>query len=132
VPQCWLAGAGAAQANIMIYTRLSNFNTVTSARGFDTYDDLILHQFSGSPLTRSADVYSYNVSSSDGLFGAGNPGDAWPTSNTLADPILFFNFSSGVMAFGGNFFTSDVLGLFSPVGHFALTALDSTGIAVSY
>jgi hypothetical protein len=50
----------------------------------------------------------------------------------LADPIVFSNFSSAVMAFGGNFFASDVLGLFSPVGHFALTAVDSTGSAVSY
>jgi hypothetical protein len=68
-----LVGAGATQANIMIYTSPSDFNTVTSARDFDTYDDLILNQFSGSPLTRSAGVYSSNVSSSDGLFGAAKP-----------------------------------------------------------
>jgi hypothetical protein len=120
-----LMTAVAAHADITIFTNKAAFDAAVTAPGVDTFNDLIVMPYPAS-LTRSAGGYSYTVSSTDGLYGAGVPGDSWLSNNTLTQPMVFSNFSGGVTAFGGNFFGSDVSGLFTPGSSVTLTANDGT------
>ncbi|TFW30999.1 PEP-CTERM sorting domain-containing protein [Massilia horti] len=120
-----LLAATAAQADITIYTSQSAFNSAVTAPGVDTYNDLSIMYYD-SPMSRMAGAYSYTVSSENGLYGAGVPGDRWLSNNSLFDPIVFSGFSGGVTAFGGNFFGTDVNGQFTPNTSVTLTAMDGT------
>jgi hypothetical protein len=121
--------AAAAQADITVYTSYADFLAAVQAPGVDSFDDLRVDPY-GESLHRSAGGYGYNVYAATGLFGAGGSGgDFWLSNNAPAAPIVFSNFSSGVNAFGGNFFASDVLGQYA-TGNVVLTAID--GSAVSY
>jgi hypothetical protein len=120
-----LLGAASAQADITVYTSQAAFNAAVSAPGVDTYDDLSVQLYAPS-LLRNAGAYQYTVASTNGLYGAGGPSDFWLSNNTRSDPMTFSGFSSGVNAFGGNFFGSDVSGLFSPGSTMILTASDGT------
>jgi hypothetical protein len=120
-----LMTAVAAHADITVFTDKASFDAAVTAPGVDTFNDLVVMPYPAS-LTRSAGGYTYTVSSPDGMYGAGVPGDAWLSNNTLTQPMTFSNFSGGVTAFGGNFFGSDVSGLFVPGTSVTLTANDGT------
>jgi hypothetical protein len=120
-----LFGAASAQADITVYTSQSAFNAAVTAPGVDNYDDLTVQLYSPT-LIRTAGAYQYTVSSTNGLYGAGGPTDFWLSNNTRSDPMTFSGFSAGINAFGGNFFGSDVSGLFSPGSTMVLTASDGT------
>lgn len=122
------AVSSAAQASIVLYTDQAAFLAAVTAPGVDTFDDLG-PQFYDSPLARMAGPYAYTASAPNGLFGAGNPGDAWLSSNLQPDTITFSNFSANISAFGGNFFASDAAGQFTP-GNVVLTAVD--GVSLTY
>jgi hypothetical protein len=120
-----LCAAAAAQADITVYTSQADFLAAVEAPGVDSYDDLTLMQY-GETLSRYAGGYSYDVYSSTGLWGAGGDGgDYWLSNNDRVRPIVFTNFGSGVSAFGGNFFGSDVLGQYT-TGNVILTAIDGS------
>jgi hypothetical protein len=124
-----LCASAAAQADITVYTSQADWLAAVQAPGTDTYDDLVLAPY-GESLARNAGAYTYNVYSATGLWGAGGTGgDYWLSNNTAIAPIVFSGFGSGVTAFGGNFFTSDVLGQYT-TGNLILTAID--GSALSY
>ena len=122
-----LCAAAAAQADITVYTSEADFLAAVQGTGVDTYNDLSIQQY-GETLNRTAGGYTYDVYSATGLWGAGGEGgDYWLSNNTAIAPIVFTNFSGGVSAFGGNFFTSDVLGQYT-TGNLILTAMDGTAL----
>jgi hypothetical protein len=116
--------AAAAHAEITVYTSQAAFLAAVKAPGVDTFNDLVGPQPGSDLLNRTAGGYTYDVYSADGLFGAdGGPGDSWLSNNNNSHPIVFSNFSGGVRAFGGNFFTIDVMGGYT-LGNVVLTAVD--------
>jgi hypothetical protein len=123
-----LCAAAAAQADITVYTSQADFLAAVQAPGVDTYDDLTIAPY-GEALGRNAGAYTYNVYAATGLWGAGGAGgDYWLSNNTAIAPLVFSGFSGGVTAFGGNFFTSDVLGQYT-TGNLVLTAIDGTALS---
>jgi hypothetical protein len=121
-----LCAASAAHADITIYTNQSAFLAAVSAPGVDTYDDLEIQLYDPT-LNRSAGSYSYTATAPLGLFGAGSGADRWLSNNARTDSITFADFSSGVSAFGGNFFASDAAGQFV-FGNMVLTASDGSSL----
>jgi hypothetical protein len=124
-----LLGAGAAaRADITVYTSQADFLAAVSAPGYDSFDDLSIAPYDPT-LARSAGAYSYQAYSPAGLWGAGGAGgDYWLSNEDGLAPIVFSNFSGGVSAFGGNFFTSDITGQYE-VGNLVLTADDGTTLS---
>ncbi|WP_370663363.1 PEP-CTERM sorting domain-containing protein [Massilia rhizosphaerae] len=118
-----LCAAAGAQAAITVYTSESAFLAAVSAPGTDTFDDLTVAPY-GDTVYRTAGAYNYQAYSATGIWGAGGPTDFWLSNNTRYNPIVFSQFSSGVSAFGGNFFASDIAGQFVPDGTMVLTAID--------
>ena len=118
-----LCAAAGAQAAITVYTSESAFLAAVSAPGTDTFDDLTVAPY-GDTVYRTAGAYNYQAYSATGIWGAGGPTDFWLSNNTRYNPIVFSQFSSGVSAFGGNFFASDIAGQFVPDGTMVLTAVD--------
>jgi hypothetical protein len=123
-----LCAAAGAQAGITVYTSESAFLAAVSAPGTDKFDDLTVQSY-GDTVYRNAGFYHYQAYSASGIWGAGGPTDFWLSNNLRYNPIVFSNFSSGVNAFGGNFFASDVAGQFVN-GTVVLTAVD--GGAITY
>jgi hypothetical protein len=118
-----LCAAAAAQADITVYTSYADFLAAVQSPGTDTYNDLSVTLY-GETLNRNAGMYTYDVSSTGGLYGAGGTGgDFWLSNNNSGNAIVFSNFSNGASAFGGNFFASDVLGQYT-TGNVILTAVD--------
>jgi hypothetical protein len=125
-----LCAAAAAQADITVYTSQADFLAAVSAPGVDSYDDLTIAAY-GDTLNRAAGAYTYDVYSATGLWGAGGTGgDYWLSNNVRNNPIVFSNFGSGVTAFGGNFFASDITGQYS-LGNLILTAIDGSVLTYS-
>ena len=124
---CAAAAATHANAAITVYTSQSAFLAAVSSYGTDTFDDLTVDSL-GDSINRTAGAYSYTASAANGLYGAGGPGDYWLSTNARTDPIVFSNFSSGVTAFGGNFFGSDIAGGYVANGTLTLTASDGTAL----
>ena len=125
-----LCASTVANAGITVYTSQSDFLAAVSAPGTDTYDDLPVDLY-GPSLDRSAGAYTYTVSSPNGIWGAGGPGDYWLSNAARTDPITFGNFSAGVSAFGGFFFASDVTGAYVPGGDLVLSAADGSTLTYS-
>lgn len=125
-----LCAAASSQAAITVYTSQAAFLAAVSAPGVDSFDDLTVEPY-GDTLDRTAGGYTYQAYSPGGLWGAGVAGDYWLSNNVRTDPIVFSNFSSGVSAFGGNFFTSDVAGGYVPSGNLVVTASDGASLTYS-
>jgi hypothetical protein len=122
-----VASTAPAQAAITIYTSLAAFTAATSAPGTDTYTGFSITGATASPITRSAGAYTYTATASTStFFGAGTTANPWLSTNFATDSVLFNGFSPAVNAIGGNFFGSDVNGLFL-AGNVTLVATDSLG-----
>jgi hypothetical protein len=122
-----LAVAGASQAAITVYTSPAAFASATITPGVDTYTGFSITGSTPSPITRNAGIYSYTASvTTTSFFGAGTTANPWLSTNTATDSITFGNFIGGVQAVGGNFFGSDISGLFA-AGDVTLTATDASG-----
>lgn len=118
--------AGTANAQLTLYTSQASFNAATSGPVVDNFDDLSLILYS-SPQGRTAGAYSYSVSATGGLYGAGTGGgDAWMSTNNAAVTMTFDTFSPGVLAIGGFFFTSNISGAFA-AGDITVVATDGSG-----
>jgi hypothetical protein len=121
-----LCTAAAAQADVLVFTDRTAFLAAVRVPGTDTFNDLAMVQIP-SPLARTAGAYSYRASALiNDFYPAGSGADIWLATNAAADTITFSNFSSGLRAFGGNFFGSDAFGAFSPGRTMVLTATDGT------
>jgi hypothetical protein len=122
-----LAAAGASQAAITVYTTQASYLAAITSPGVDTYTGFSITGSTPSPITRSAGPYTYTASvSTTSFFGAGTTANPWLSTNTATDSITFNAFSGGVSAIGGNFFGSDISGLFA-AGNVLLVATDSLG-----
>lgn len=122
---CALFAHNRAHAQITVYTDREAFLGAVGAVGVDTYDDLATELYAPT-LERMAGAYDYTVSAGQGLYGAGEGGDGWLSSNSPYDRITFSNFSSAVVGLGGEFFGSNLLGQFTPGTTIILTALDGS------
>ena len=123
-----LASAGAAQAAITVYTSLASFNAATLVRGTDTFAGFSITGSTPSPVTRNAGPFTYtaNASPAGTFFGGGTTANPFLSTNEATDFITFSGFSAGVAGLGGNFFGSNVSGLFA-AGGVTLTATDASG-----
>lgn len=122
-----VASTAPAQAAITVYTTLAAFNAATMMSGTDTYTGFSISGSTASPITRAAGAYTYTAAAStSSFFGAGTVGNPWLSTNIATDSVLFNTFVGGVEAIGGNFFGSDIAGLFL-AGDVTLTATDSLG-----
>ncbi|PND39195.1 PEP-CTERM sorting domain-containing protein [Paucibacter aquatile] len=122
-----VAAAGAAQASVTVYTSQAAFLAAVTAPGVDTFTGFSITGSTPSPITRSAGAYGYTASvTTTSFFGAGTTANPWLSTNTATDTITFNNFTGGVSAFGGNFFGSNIAGLFA-AGDVVLTATDASG-----
>ncbi len=128
-----LATAGAAQATITVYTTLASFTAATANPGTDTFAGFSITGTTPSPATRTAGAYTYTASTlapggaaGTGFFGGGTTANPFLSTNTATDFVSFAGFSTGVAALGGNFFGSNISGLFA-AGGVTLTATDASG-----
>lgn len=119
--------ASAAHADVTVYTDRTAFLAAITLPGTDTYNDLS-GALTPSPLMRTAGSYGYRASAGpvSVFYPAGTASDRWLATDAASDAITFSNFSTGVRAFGGNFFGSDISGAFSPGHTVVLTATDGT------
>ena len=112
-------------AAITIYTTEAEFLAAVGTVGVDTFNDFNILGTTAS-ITRSAGAFGYTATAPNNFFGAGSAVDRWLSTNTATDTITFNNFTGGVSAFGGLFFSSNLSGLYTP-GSVVLTATDSSG-----
>lgn len=134
--------AGGSHAALTSYIALSSFNAATFAQGTDGFAGFSVIGTTPSPITRTTGgsngpgaVYGYTAAASTSSFyGAGTVADPWLSTNLAGDSILINTFTgfpaSGIKGIGGNFFGSDVNGLFAS-GDITLTATDSLGATLS-
>ncbi|MBC7940578.1 MAG: PEP-CTERM sorting domain-containing protein [Chitinophagaceae bacterium] len=122
-----LCFAGASQAALTVYTSQASFLAAVASPGVDTYTGFSITGTTPSPLNRTAGPYAYTAAvSTTSFFGAGTTGNPWLSTNTATDSITFNAFGGGARAIGGNFFGSNVAGLFQ-AGNVTLVATDSLG-----
>jgi len=122
-----LALGTASQAAITVYTSQAAFTAATTAPGVDGFNGLSITTSTPSPLIRSAGAYGYTAAvSTTSFFGAGTTANPWLSTNTATDSITFGSFTGSPAAIGGNFFGSDISGLFA-AGDITLTATDASG-----
>ncbi len=120
--------AGASQATIIMYTDEASFLAAVSNPGVDSFNGFSIVGSTPGPITRIAGDFGYTADAgpAGSFFGAGSMANPWLSTNTATDIISFFNFTGGVAGLGGNFFGSNISGLFQ-AGSVELTATDSNG-----
>jgi PEP-CTERM motif len=122
-----LATASVSHAAITVVTSLAAFNAATATPGTDTFAGFSIVMQTPSPITRTAGPYGYTATSSPGrFFGGGTTADPFLSTESAESTIIFNAFSAGVRGIGGNFFASNISGLFAP-GDVTLTATDASG-----
>lgn len=123
-----VAASGASQAAITVYTDQASFLAAVINPGVDGFDGLSITGSTPSPLTRAAGDYGYTADATPAgsFFGAGTTANPWLSTNTATDTVSFTNFTGGVGALGGNFFGSNISGLFA-AGSVTLSATDADG-----
>jgi hypothetical protein len=119
--------SGTANATFTIFTNQAAFLAAVTNVGVDTFDNFSNTSSTPSPINRNAGPYNYTGTvTTTSFFGAGSGADHWLSTNTATDTMTFSAFTGGVQAAGGNFFGSDVAGLFLP-GSIVITATDANG-----
>jgi hypothetical protein len=118
-----MAGAGSAQADILIYTSREAFTQAAGPVGVDSFEDLGEFGIGASAL-RFAGQAGYAVSAGgNGLYAAGGWSDWWLSTNSPADALAFAALG-GAKGVGGYFFGTDFTGQ-ATAGSLVLTASDS-------
>lgn len=123
-----LVTAGASNAAITVYTSQAAFNAAVGVTGTDTFTGFSITGSTPSPITRNAGAFSYTADTTPAgnFFGGGSTADPFLSTNTATDTMSFFGFSAGVVAAGGQFFGSNISGLFA-AGSVTVTATDAGG-----
>ena len=125
------AVSGAANAALTSYTSQASFLSTITAVGVDTYTGFSIVGTTPSPITRSAGAYTYTAAAStSSFFGAGTAADPWLSTNVATDSITFSGFAPAVAGIGGNFFGSNIAGLFA-AGNITLLVTDSFGATLT-
>lgn len=125
-----LGAIGSANATLTVYTSSAGFLAAASSVGTDTFAGFSLIGTTPSPIVRSAGPYTYTGTATGGFFGGGTSGDPFLSTNLALDSMAFGSFSGGVSAIGGNFFTSNISGLYAP-GSITVSVTDSFGATAS-
>lgn len=125
--------AGASQAALTVYTTQASFLAAVTAPGTDTFTGFNILNSTPSPITRSAGAYGYTATTNNlstvgafGFYGGGTSADPYLSTNNAADTMSFGTFTGGASAIGGNFFASNVGGLYT-TGSVTVTAFDTSG-----
>lgn len=123
-----LVSATASQAAFTVVTSLAAFNAATAAQGTDTFAGFSIIVATPGPVRRTAGAYSYTaaVTPPDRFFGGGTTSNPFLSTELAESTITFNAFTSGVRGIGGNFFGSNISGLFA-AGDITLTATDTGG-----
>ena len=121
-----LASATASQAAITVVTSLAAFNAATAAQATDTFAGFSIILPTPSPITRTVGPYRYTASVATSFFGGGTNVDPFFSTLQAEETVTFNAFSAGVRGIGGNFFASNISGLFTP-GSVTLTVTDGSG-----
>jgi hypothetical protein len=128
------AVSGISSAALVTYNTQASFLAATTAQGVDGYNGFSITGTTPSPVTRNAGTYTYRASVGGGgsglFFGAGTTANPWLSTNSATDFIFFDNFSPSISAIGGNFFGSNISGLFQ-LGSILLEATDTSGMVSS-
>ncbi|WP_298856312.1 hypothetical protein [uncultured Aquimonas sp.] len=129
---CALAMAQAAQAEITVVQSVAEFDAVVSGIAVDDYAGFSVTGSTPSPLTRGIPPYAYtaNATTPEGaqtnFFGAGTTADPFLSLNTATDLIRFDGFAPAINAIGGQFFGSNISGLYT-AGDIIIEVVDSLG-----
>jgi hypothetical protein len=119
-----------SQAAFVVTTSLADFTAATRALGVDSYNDLDFNGYLSSPVDRQAGATSYTATATTGkLYVAGSAANSWLSTDIATDAITFSGLTKGAQAIGGNFFGTEIKGLFAG-GTIRLTATDQTGTTV--
>ncbi len=130
-----LLAAGAANADIKIFTDKYDYRNAVTVSGLDSFNDLSVEPVQG-PLSRSAGDYNYTAKvgpGSDAFWGAaGSEVDGWLTTDGRTDTISFTDFGGKVNGAGLFAFGSNSSGAYAAANGITLTARDEFGKLVSY
>jgi hypothetical protein len=125
--------AGASHAAFIgTFTSSASFTAGTAQQGTDNFTGLSIVSSTPSPLARATQTgvaYSYTADATPtGTFFGGGVSAANPflSTNTATDSIILSGFSPAIRAIGGEFFASNVSGLYT-AGGITITALDLAG-----
>jgi hypothetical protein len=121
-----LCASTGSQAALVPYSTESAFMGAVTNPGTDTFDGFSTTVATPSPQNRSAGLYSYTATATNGFLGAGTTSNPWLATVIGNDAIIFSGFSAAVQSIGGLFLASDVNGVFA-AGSIILTARDSIG-----
>ena len=104
--------ATTAQAQVTQYTSLAAYLANVSNAATDTYTGFSITGPTASPITRTVGPYSYSAAVPGNFYGGGTTGNPFLSTNIATDLMTFSGFTGGVRGIGGNFFGSDVAGVF--------------------
>jgi hypothetical protein len=125
-----LASAGASHAAITVYTSLAEFTAAigVTGTGTDTFDGFSTLTQTAGPLSRTAGAYSYTAGTAAAslFFGAGSAANPALSTQFAEDTMLFSNFASGVIGFGGNIYGTGFTGAVM-MANIVVTATDMQG-----
>ena len=100
-----------ARAGFMTFTDETAFQAAVSGTATDTYNNLVINNTYGSPLTRTVGSYQYTAAATTGgFFAIGSSGDVWLSTDLAAVSIGFSINLGSPTAMGGFFFDSDTFG----------------------
>lgn len=129
---CALSMAQPAQAEITVVQSVAEFDAAVSGIAVDDYIGFSITGATPSPLTRTIPSYAYtaNATTPEGaqtnFFGGGSTADPFLSLNTATDLIRFDGFSPAINAIGGQFFGSNISGLYAS-GDMLIEVVDSLG-----
>jgi hypothetical protein len=120
-----------AGAQFTVYTDQAAFLGAVGTSATDGFTGFSITGSTPTPIVRGSGAFQYTATASPAgsFFGAGSVADPWLSTNTATDVILFSNFSSSVFAIGGNFFGSNISGLFA-AGGVQVSATNADGTVV--
>ena len=117
-----------SHAQFVTYNSQATFLAAIMNPGVDTFAGFNTASETATPITRTAGVYGYIafVTGVENFFGAGTVRNPSLSTSNSADAITFSDFTGGVGAVGGNFFTTNVDGAFES-GDIIVTYTDASG-----
>ncbi|WP_255753854.1 PEP-CTERM sorting domain-containing protein [Massilia sp. erpn] len=130
-----LLAAGAANADIKVYTDKYDYRGAVTVSGLDSFNDISVDPIQG-PLSRSAGAYKYTAKvgpNSDSFWGGtGSSVDGWLTTDNRTDTITFTDFGGKVNGAGLFAFGSNSAGVYAAANSITLTAKDEFGKLATY